>query len=72
MNWDQLEENMKEFINNVKDQWVWFLDDQIEVLEGKRSHLCGKMQKFCVVDNDDAEKRLADWQKLQRDKNCNY
>lgn len=68
MIWDQIENDLKEFINTVKDQWIWFIDDQIDVIKGKRNHLCGKMQKACVIDSDEAEKRLADWQKLQRDK----
>lgn len=68
MIWDQLEENLKEFINTVKDQWIWFIDDQIDVIEGKRNHLYGKTQEVYVIDSDEAEKRLADWQKLQRDK----
>jgi uncharacterized protein YjbJ (UPF0337 family) len=68
MIWDQLEENLKEFISNAKDQWIWFIDDQIDVIEGKRNHFCGKAQKVYVIDSDEAEKRLADWQNLQRDK----
>ncbi|WP_411728051.1 CsbD family protein [Methyloglobulus sp.] len=71
MIWDQIEDNLKEFINNVKEQWIWFIDDQRDVLEGKRNHLTGKTQKAYVIDIDEAEKRLADWQKLQRDKICN-
>ncbi len=67
MNANQIAKNLKEFINTIKDQWNWFIDDQVDVLEGKRNHFYGKTQKVYVVDSDDAEKRLADWQKLQRD-----
>lgn len=68
MIWDQIEDDLKEFINTVKDQWIWFIDDQIDVIEGKRNHLYGKTKEVYVIDCDEAEKRLADWQKLQRDK----
>jgi uncharacterized protein YjbJ (UPF0337 family) len=66
---NQIKETLKEFINTVKDQWIWFIDDQIEVLEGKRNHLYGKRQNTYVIDSDEAEKRLADWQKKQNDMN---
>jgi uncharacterized protein YjbJ (UPF0337 family) len=67
MNSNQILNYLKDFITTIKDQWIWFVDDQIEVLEGKRNHFYGKRQKVYVIDNDEAEKRLADWQKLQRE-----
>ena len=68
MIWDPIKDELRDLMNNVKEQWIWFIDDQIDVIEGKRNHLCGKMQKVYVIDNDEAGKRLADWQKLQREK----
>jgi uncharacterized protein YjbJ (UPF0337 family) len=68
MIWDQIKDELDDLMNNIKEQWIWFIDDQIDVIEGKRNHLCGKMQRVYVIDNDEAEKRLADWQRLQRDK----
>jgi uncharacterized protein YjbJ (UPF0337 family) len=68
---DQIKDDLNDFIDNVKEQWIWFIDDQIDVIEGKRNHLCGKTQKAYVIDNDEAEKRLATWQKLQREKMLN-
>jgi uncharacterized protein YjbJ (UPF0337 family) len=70
MSWNQLEENLKEFISNIKGQWIWFIDDQIDVIEGKRNHFYGKTQKLYVIDNEEAERRLADWQKMQKEKAC--
>jgi uncharacterized protein YjbJ (UPF0337 family) len=68
MNWNRIKVNLKDSINNVKEQWIWFVDDQIDVIEGKRNHFCGKTQIIYSIDDDEAEKRLADWQKLQREK----
>jgi uncharacterized protein YjbJ (UPF0337 family) len=68
MFWDQIEEYLKEFINNITKQWLWFIDDLIDVIEGKRNHLCGKTQKIYVIDSDEAEERLANWQNTQRNK----
>jgi uncharacterized protein YjbJ (UPF0337 family) len=64
MIWDQIKNDFNDIKNHVKEQLIWFIDDQIEVIEGKRNHLCSKPQKAYVIDNDEAEKQ----QKLQRDK----
>ena len=71
MNLNHFKDNLKDSINNVKEQWIWFVDDQIDVIEGKRNHFCGKTQKIYAIDNDEAEKRLANWQNLQREKLLN-
>jgi uncharacterized protein YjbJ (UPF0337 family) len=63
---DRISEYINELINTTKDQWIWFVDDQIDVLQGKRNHFHGNAQKAYVIDNEDAEKRLADWQERQR------
>lgn len=68
MNWKHINDNLNDSINNVKEQWIWFVDDQIDVLEGKRNHLCGKPQRVYIIDEEEAEKRLADWQKLRRER----
>jgi uncharacterized protein YjbJ (UPF0337 family) len=68
MIWNHIKVNLKDSINNVKEQWIWFVDDQIDVIEGKRNHFCGKTQIIYAIDDDEAENRLADWQKLQREK----
>lgn len=68
----QIKAYINNFINIVKDQWVWFVDDQIEVIEGKRSHFYGKMEKSYMIDSEEAEKRLTAWQSLQRNKIRKY
>ncbi|MBK8817285.1 MAG: general stress protein CsbD [Methylococcaceae bacterium] len=62
----QFKTNLQDAINILKDQWIWFIDDQIEVIEGKRNHFYGKMHNSSMIDNEEAEKRLAEWQNLQR------
>jgi uncharacterized protein YjbJ (UPF0337 family) len=68
MAWKLIRADLNNFIINIKEQWIWFIDDQIDVIEGKRNHLTGKIQKPYMIDRDEAEKRLADWQNLQKGK----
>jgi len=57
MNENQILNNLKVFIDTIKDLWIWFTDDHLEVLEGKR--------KGFGLDGDEAEERLADWRNPQ-------
>ena len=64
----QIKTILKVTLNNAKDQWNWFIDDHADVIEGKRDHFYVKVQKDDLIDNEEAEKRLMDWQELQRNK----
>ena len=72
MIWVHIKDDFNDMINDVKEQWIWFIDDQIDVIEGKRNHLCGKPEILYMINDEEAEKRLADWQKLQREKIRDY
>ena len=45
MNWDRIEGNWKQFNGNGKQQWAKLTDDQLDVIEGKRDQLFGKIQE---------------------------
>jgi uncharacterized protein YjbJ (UPF0337 family) len=64
MNWDRIEGNWKQFKGNVKQQWGRITDDQLDLIAGKRDSLAGKIQETYGVSKDDAEKQLAEWQRL--------
>jgi|GEM_PF-3623465 len=57
MNNNQILNNLKALIATIKDLWIWFTDDHLEVLEDKR--------KGFGFDRDEAEERLSDWRKTQ-------
>jgi uncharacterized protein YjbJ (UPF0337 family) len=65
MNWDLIEGNWKQFKGNVKEQWGKLTDDQLNVIDGKREHLAGKIQVMYGIGKDEAENQLSDWQKKQ-------
>jgi uncharacterized protein YjbJ (UPF0337 family) len=67
MAWKLIRADLKELISNVKEQWIWFVDDQIDFIKGKRNHLSGMVQKVYVIDSEEAEKQLADRHDLQKD-----
>ncbi len=62
--------NVKQFINTVIEDWTWFVNDQLDRIGVKKDHLADKTQKAYVTNGDNAEKRLSDRKKQQRE-GCN-
>jgi uncharacterized protein YjbJ (UPF0337 family) len=58
MNWDQVEGNWKQFKGNVKQTWAKLTDDDLELINGKRIELLGKIQERHGITKDLAEKQL--------------
>lgn len=69
MNKDQFEGNWKQLKGKVKQQWGKLTDDQIDVIEGKRDELAGKIQAAYGLSKSEAEAQITEWEK-QSDKNC--
>ena len=67
MNWDQVEGNWKQLKGNVKQQWAKLTDDDLDLVNGKREELAGKIQAAYGVSKDEAEKQLDSWQNSQTD-----
>lgn len=68
MAWKRNKAGLNGLIFNIKEQWGWLIDNQIDVIGGKRNCLTGKIKRYQIIDNDDAEKRSADWYNQQRNK----
>ena len=45
MNWDRVEGNWKEFKGKVQQQWGKLTSDDLDVIEGKRQELAGRLQQ---------------------------
>ncbi|SJM93502.1 conserved hypothetical protein [Crenothrix polyspora] len=69
MNKHNIVSTWEQFKNDIKDQWSWLSHDQLGLIDGKQNYFTGKHHKNSyVTDTVEAEKRLSDWQKRQRDK----
>lgn len=58
MNWDIAKGNWKQFRGQVKAQWGKLTDDQIDVIDGRRIELAGRIQEAYGVSKDEAEKQI--------------
>ena len=58
MNWDQVEGNWKQLRGQVKQQWAKLTDDDLQLINGKRIELLGKIQERHGITKEQAEKQL--------------
>ena len=61
MNWDRVEGNWKVFKGKVQQQWGKLTNDDLDVIEGKRTELAGRLQQRYGVAKDDAERQIDAW-----------
>ncbi|MHA6309835.1 hypothetical protein HA41_19190 [Pantoea conspicua] len=67
MNKDQASGNWKQFKGNVKEKWGKLTDDDMQVIEGKRDQLVGKIQERYGYAKEDAEREVTDWEGQNKD-----
>lgn len=63
MNWDRVEGNWKQFKGSVQERWGKLTNDQIDVIDGKREKLAGRLQEQYGITKDEAEKQISDWER---------
>jgi len=63
MNWDRVEGNWKQFKGQAQQKWGNLTNDDLDVVEGKRQELAGRIQERYGIAKDEAEKQIDDWLK---------
>jgi uncharacterized protein YjbJ (UPF0337 family) len=63
MNWDRIEGNWKEFKGKAQTQWGKLTNDDLDVVEGKRVELSGRLQQRYGYAKDQAEREIDTWLK---------
>jgi uncharacterized protein YjbJ (UPF0337 family) len=61
MNWDQVEGKWKQYKGQVKEKWGKFTDDDIDVINGRRQQLIGKIQEHYGLAKEAAEKQADEF-----------
>ncbi|AWP34366.1 CsbD family protein [Pantoea eucalypti] len=67
MNKDEASGNWKQFKGKMKEKWGKLTDDDMQVIEGKRDQLVGKIQERYGYAKDEAEREVADWEGTNKD-----
>jgi uncharacterized protein YjbJ (UPF0337 family) len=63
MNWDQVKGNWKQLKGKAKQMWGDLTDDELDVIEGKREELIGRLQAKYGLAKEEAEEKVDDWVK---------
>jgi uncharacterized protein YjbJ (UPF0337 family) len=58
MNWDQVEGKWKQYKGQVKEKWGKLTDDDLDVIDGQRQQLVGKLQERYGTAREVAEKQV--------------
>lgn len=61
MNRDQVEGNWEQFKGAVQKSWGKLTNDDMDVIEGDRKQLAGKIQERYGIAKEEAEKQVRDW-----------
>src|SRR5262245_65434788 len=61
MNWDTIEGNWKQFKGKVQKEWGKLTNDDVDVIEGQREILVGRLQERYGISRQEAEQRADSW-----------
>lgn len=63
MNWDRIEDNWKSFTGRARQQWGKLTDDDVNMVEGRREELEGRLQHHYGYAKDRARSEVDSWLK---------
>lgn len=63
MNWDRIAGNWTQAKGMLKERWGKLTDDDLDVIEGKREQLAGRLQSTYGLAKDEAERQIAEFEK---------
>jgi len=63
MNSDQIAGQWKQLKGSAKQQWGKLTDDDLDVINGQRESLVGKLQERYGIAKEEAQKKADDWLK---------
>ena len=63
MNMDQLEGNWHQLKGTIRQKWGKLTDDDVDIINGKREILIGKLQERYGIAKQEAQKQADEWMK---------
>ena len=67
MNNDRVEGKWKQMKGSLKSRWGKLTDDDLDVIEGQKDQLVGKVQERYGIAKDEAQKQVDEWNRINRD-----
>jgi uncharacterized protein YjbJ (UPF0337 family) len=63
MNWDQVEGKWKQYKGQAKEKWGKLTDDDLDVIDGRRQQLVGRIQERYGIAREAAETQADEFLK---------
>jgi uncharacterized protein YjbJ (UPF0337 family) len=67
MNNDRAEGKWKQMKGSLKSRWGKLTDDDLDVIEGQKDQLVGRVQERYGIAKDEAQKQVDEWNRVNRD-----
>lgn len=61
MNWDQVQGKWKQMKGSVKQQWGKLTDNDLEIIDGQKDKLVGRLQERYGITKEEASRQIQDW-----------
>ena len=61
MNWNQIEGNWEQFKGKAQTQWGKLTGDDLDVINGNRKELAGRIQERYGIAQEEADKQIDEW-----------
>jgi uncharacterized protein YjbJ (UPF0337 family) len=61
MNWEQIQGNWMQMRGRAKQRWGKLTDDDLDVIEGRREELIGRLQTRYGIAKEEAERQVEEW-----------
>jgi uncharacterized protein YjbJ (UPF0337 family) len=72
MNSDRLEGKWKQAKGAIKERWGKLTDDDVDVINGQRDQLIGRIQERYGIAKEDAQKQVDEWMKSDWDESAEH
>jgi uncharacterized protein YjbJ (UPF0337 family) len=66
MNWDQIKGKWKQFKGNAQQQWGKLTEDDLQIIDGKREELVGRIQERYGIAREEADRQVKEFESSQR------
>ena len=67
MNNDRVEGKWKQMKGSLKSRWGKLTDDDLDVIEGQKDQLVGRIQERYGIAKDEAQRQVDEWNRMNRD-----
>ena len=61
--WDRIAGNWTQWRGRVRERWGKLTDDQLDVVNGRRDQLSGRIQEVYGLSKEEADRQLNNWQR---------